>query len=390
MTIGFRKTTCLLVGSLLLGSVGCSPPGETTLPKGGCKPPQVGKLQTLEFSASTPLTTIDTGASLGVATSDFDGDSYPDLVVSQSADGSVGVLLGRGDGTFKDAVRYASGRGASVVVARDLDGDGRADVAVANTMADEVAFLRGGGDGTFESAAVNLVGLGPNSLAPGDFDGDGKLDLAVGVEDTRLNLLRGEGPGRFTAPTGYQVFSPQRSVVGANLNSDSELDVAFLHGLNPEVRVMINDGAAAFEPMRILVLPSLGTQMAAADVDRDGKTDLLVIHGDLMQVTLLRGQGDGTFQMPTAIPLEKQPVAFTVADVDGDGVLDVVALSTDGVLSVLRGGGDGSFSAAVSLVATDGPRGLATGDWNCDGKMDVAVVGMTPKNNLRIVINRGR
>ena len=164
----------------------------------------------------------------------------------------------------------------------------------------------------------------------------------------------------------------------------------FLHGLNPEARVLINDGGAAFQPMRIVPLPSLGTQLLAADVDRDGKPDLLVLHADLMQVTYLRGQGDGTFAAFKALAVEKQPVALAVADADGDAVLDLLSLSSDGVLSVLRGGGDGTFSAAFSVVASEGPRALTTGDWNCDGKLDVAVVGMTAKNNLRILLNRGR
>lgn len=306
----------LLFGSLLLtlGTVGCAPPGETMLPPGGCKPPQVGKLQTLELSAGMALTTVGTGASLGIATADLNADSYADLVVSQSTDGSVGVLLGRGDGTFKDPVRHAAGRGAGPLLVRDLDTDGKADVAVVNTLGDEVAILRGRGDGTLDVAVPTLVGFSPNALAPGDFDGDGKLDLAVAVGDMSLNLMRGEGDGRFNAPTGYMVFSPQRSVIGADLDANGKLDVVFLHGQNPEARVLVNNGGAMFQPMQIVVLPALGKQLVTADFDKDGKADLLVTHPDMAQGTLLRGKGDGTFAMAATVSLEKPPAALAVAD----------------------------------------------------------------------------
>src|SRR5258707_3572411 len=72
-----------------------------------------------------------------VAVGDVNGDGNPDLVVAnQSADssggnGSVGVLLGNGDGTFRTAVPYASGGYQTQAVAlADVNGDGKLDLVV--------------------------------------------------------------------------------------------------------------------------------------------------------------------------------------------------------------------------------------------------------------------
>ena len=62
--------------------------------------------------------------------------------------------MGNGDGTFQTAVPYSAGQGSlnSVAVA-DLNGDGIPDLAVANYAGDNgpIGVLLGKGDGTFQS-----------------------------------------------------------------------------------------------------------------------------------------------------------------------------------------------------------------------------------------------
>ena len=69
----------------------------------------------------------------------MNGDGKPDLVVADEATkrhGSVGVLLGNGDGTFQPAVTYGSGgAGGYDVVVADVNGDGKLDVVVSNSGA---------------------------------------------------------------------------------------------------------------------------------------------------------------------------------------------------------------------------------------------------------------
>jgi hypothetical protein len=136
-----------------------------------------------------------------VAAADVNGDGKPDLLVANycsasgvsgcdfSVDGSVGVLLGNGDGTFQAAVAYDSGGSGAVSVAvADVNGDGKLDLLVANLCAPEcsdggaVGVLLGKSYGTF-AHPVRLLPAANNSVAVADVNGDGKPDVLVATND---------------------------------------------------------------------------------------------------------------------------------------------------------------------------------------------------------------
>ena len=134
--------------------------------------------------------------------------------------GSVGVLPGNGDGTFQAAVSYGSGgfKALSVAVA-DVNGDAKPDLLVANYSANGtlgpggVGVLLGKGDGTFQAAvSYGSGGYDATSVAVADVNGDGELDLAVtdgnnGCGDNPLvscvSVLLGNGDGTFQTAVTY-------------------------------------------------------------------------------------------------------------------------------------------------------------------------------------------
>jgi hypothetical protein len=127
---------------------------------------------------------------LSLAVADVNGDGQPDLLVVNACatsgiciNGSVGVLLGNGDTTFKKAVTYPAGSFPASVAVADVNGDGKPDLVVATTQDNvngSVGVLLGNGDGTFASI-VNYAsgGTSPLSVAVADVNGDGKPDLVV-------------------------------------------------------------------------------------------------------------------------------------------------------------------------------------------------------------------
>src|SRR5256885_8651870 len=107
--------------------------------------------------------------------------------------GEVSVLLGNGDGTFQAAMRYGSGGFSPMSVAiADVSRDGKADLLVANhcdvlecmgSLRGSVGVLLGNGDGTFQTPVSYYSGGGRAvALAVADLNGDGDLDLAVANE----------------------------------------------------------------------------------------------------------------------------------------------------------------------------------------------------------------
>ena len=141
-----------------------------------------GTFQTAQSYATGGLTAVS------VAVGYFNGGKKIDLVVanecqsSGSCKGSVGVLLGNGNGTFQPAQTYASGGATAVsVVTGDFNGDGKNDLVVANQCQSggrcsngSVGVLLGNGDGTFQQRRPMLPGeiirlrlLSETSLATG-------------------------------------------------------------------------------------------------------------------------------------------------------------------------------------------------------------------------------
>lgn len=183
-----------------------------------------------------------------VVVADFNADGKPDLAVSNECavpstfcdSGSINLILGNGDGTFKAPVSYRSGgQHTSVISVADLNGDAILDLVATNECSDSVCLtgsagvLLGVGDGTFRPAVSYPSSDDAVGLAVQDFDGDGVLDLAViglgnGSFTNSLAILLGNGDGTFRAPSIYNVVG--NAVAAADLNRDGKPDLVVDYG----------------------------------------------------------------------------------------------------------------------------------------------------------------
>jgi hypothetical protein len=145
---------------------------------------------TLEAAVHYATGSADYASPYSVAIGDFDGDGAADLAVATYKTANVSVLLGSGDGTFREASNFAAGLGPHSVAVGDFNGDGIADLTVANTSSTPgnetpatflsiVGILLGKGDGSFQAPTNHAVGSGPTSVAVGEFNNDARADLAV-------------------------------------------------------------------------------------------------------------------------------------------------------------------------------------------------------------------
>ncbi len=236
-----------------------------------------------------PAVNYDSGGyyASSVAVADVNGDGKPDLLVTNWDSNNVGVLLGNGDGTFQTAVSYSSGGSYpySVAVA-DVNGDGRPDIVVANCVTSSFCFsgtvgtvgvLLGNGDGTFQTA----VTYGPGgsdviSVAVADVNGDGKPDIVVANDSSwNVGVLLGNGDGTFQTAETYSAGGTPYSAAVADVNGDGNLDVvvADYGGL---AGVLLGNGDGTFQTA--VTYGSGGwmtTFVAVADVNGDGKPDLI-------------------------------------------------------------------------------------------------------------------
>jgi hypothetical protein len=363
------------------------------------------------FSQPVIYASGGTNVTYSVAVGDVNGDGKLDLVVANgdqqdNSDGSVGVLLGNGDGTFRSVVTYDSGAAFSIyVVIADVNGDGKADIVVANTGTDNsdgsVGILLGNGDGTFQPTAIyDSGGQGASSVVVADFNLDGRPDLLVangclGISNCAsgsVGVLLGKGDGTFQPVVVYDDggFTPA-AAVAADVNGDGKPDmvVANLYPEPNSVGVRLGNGDGTFQSEVFYGTGNTtgygATSIVAADVNLDGKLDLLAVNYLEGGVGVLLGNGDGTFQPVTTYPSGGSDLGgpgLAVADVNGDGKPDLLVANyagycvpdCGGAIDLLLGNGDGTFQSAVSYGSGGyGAQSVAVTDLNGNGKPDAAV-----------------
>jgi hypothetical protein len=343
--------------------------------------------------------------SVAVGNFNLKNNGYPGLAVPNWGDsqGDVSVLLGNGDGTFQAAVPYDVGTAPRSVAVADFNGDGYPDLAVANENVNteddvpngpgSVSVLLGNGDGTFKAAVSYGVGTQPISVAVGDFKGDGKLDLAVAnYYSGTVSVLLGNGDGTFQAAATYDVGGNAFSVAVGNFNlkNNGYPDLVVANFGTTTLSVLLGNGDGTFQAAVPYEVGSNPVFVRVADFNGDGYPDLAVTNISSGTVSVLLGNGDGTFQAQATYDVGTEPYWVAVGDFNGDGKPDLaVANYGDGDVSVLLGNGDGTFQAQAPpspFGSGASPDSIAVGDFNGDGKPDLAVAN-EGNSDVSILLN---
>jgi hypothetical protein len=264
-----------------------------------------------------------------VATGDFNGDGFPDVVMvtGPGTKTLMAVVSGKDNSVLlapTDPFGDADFTSGWFVTAGDIDGDGRAEWVV-------TPELRGGprvvifhllADGSFDltspgqpSLVANFFGIGDPSfrdgdrVALGDVNGDGTLDVfsiaafnggpRTALYDGR-DVLAARGLGRdpvklvgdfFAAPDGLDEGRGGRSIAAGDVNGDGVADMIVTgdNQLGTGNEVTVYSGAALVAGR----LPGAGAtpvadfpvgglsgaalvSVAAVDADGDGRADLAV------------------------------------------------------------------------------------------------------------------
>lgn len=275
--------------------------------------------------------------SIGLA--DVNGDKKLDLIAVNRDDGTVMVLLGNGDGTFQEGVTYSAGSSPVSLSIGDFNQDGKPDLAIAALCGSagcqqlgSVNILLGNGDGSFKPGASYEVGFSPAAVSVGDLNGDGKLDLVVanscGESATcstgTASVLLGDGKGSFTLKSKLELGKQVSSIALADLNQDGKLDLIVANGGDNQVEAFLGNGNGTFSNETLYAVGIAPSSLVVADFEGDGHPDVAVANLKNSTVSLLHGNGDGTLQTGVAYGVGLGPEALAALDLDGSGRLALV------------------------------------------------------------------
>ncbi len=248
------------------------------------------------------VATTNSGSRL-LAVGDFDEDGIQDLVATNSSLNNVAVLLGNGDGTFGTAVSYSVNTSGNLgqqpwnVVVGDINQDGHLDLAVASDTAGSVSILQGNGNGTFK--AVTYVATGAQqvgSVTLGDFDGDGYPDLATtSAPDNAVYVLINNGNNTigFGAVKKYTMNGGPYYLTIGDFNRDGSPDIISANGGSNNVGVLLNanNGNGTFGAANYYGVGAGSIFANVGDINGDDRVDLTAVTNNGLSV-LLSGQAE--------------------------------------------------------------------------------------------------
>src|SRR5207248_2570544 len=191
--------------------------------------PHFDLLEARDLPSFAPAVNYPTDAApRALAVADFNGDGQPDLaVVNSQVNGTIGVLAGNGDGSFRAQRTSPGGLWSVSVAAGDFDRDGKPDVATAGSLSRNLGAVLGNGDGSFRAQRTSPGGLWSVSVAAGDFDRDGKPDVATADSlSGNIGAFLGNGDGTFRKGSDNAVDLYPSGVIVGDFNHDDKSDLA--------------------------------------------------------------------------------------------------------------------------------------------------------------------
>ncbi|MGD8787275.1 MAG: VCBS repeat-containing protein [Phycisphaerales bacterium] len=350
-----------------------------------------------------PLTAVTTG--------DYNNDGILDLMafhppvpnVHAPMPAHICTWLGNGDGTFT-CQQQQNFREGSDALSADFNNDGKPDVIYSLTY--RSALLLNKGDGKFFSPEGDIGGAGLKKMTAGDFNKDGNMDIAAPYypEDmdsgNSVGVLLGKGDGTFHQQVRYDCVNTPSSIVSADFNGDTYLDIAvYGEGANEagEISVLLGNGDGTFQAETRYSTGLNPNAMVSTDINSDGKVDLIVSgsyipsgENSIPTLSVHLGKGDGTFAPETKYDLiEGLTMSLLSLDWNLDGKMDLVMGHRDHsfkyIFSVLvmLGNGDGTFYGQTSYYVDESPYSslLLSDDYNSDGWPDCIISSSVYLNN---------
>jgi hypothetical protein len=322
-------------------------------------------------------------ASFSIVSGDFNGDGILDLVTINTS--SLSFYAGEGYGNYANPVNQPLAQNLGQVFAADFNSDGKLDLAISgvpNGTSGVVTILLGNGDGTFKQGTnLSVTGNAP-AIALADFNGDHKPDIAVSDGNSYMTwIFLGQGDGTFKlSDTEYYGGNV---LVAGDFNADGKQDLMFASANN--VGLFLGNGAGGTSNLVLAPLSDVDS-MAVGDFynNRVQSVVALVVaplgagSNDAYIYSLRYAKGELYVENQNLIDNggEDPPTNVSAGDLNGDFKFDIFLTGGTGiggpVSYAMLGNGNGTFRPEQTAPTYGGAEFVSfVRDLNLDSRHDV-------------------
>ena len=322
-----------------------------------------------------------------VIVGDLNNDHQLDIVVANSGTNTIGIFMANNNGTFTNQITYSTGVDShpySIAIS-DFNNDTYLDIVVANYGINSLGIFLGNKNGTVKNQTLlSLDSSRPIFIDVADFNKDNRMDIViVNNGSNTISILLGYGNGSFqnqiTYSTDYD--SLPTSLTIADLNNDNQLDIAVANYGTNNIGIFFGYDNGSFSNQRTYTTTrnSKPSSIAVGDFNNDKQLDIVVTNYGTGNIGIFFGYDNGSFlpQIIYALHSHSYPQYITVGDMNNDNQLDLIIIdSINGQIHIIPGYGNGSFASITTYDSISGsnPFGAALGDFNNNNQSDLVVV----------------
>ena len=296
----------------------------------------IGDLK-IHYSMSVPdsiiFETVDLELSVAgdPGVGDFDNDNDLDIVVIESKNNQILILLNNGDGTFE--TKPQTSKIALDFITSDIDNDGDTDIISYNTSEDEAYLMTNNGNAEFTTNTIISEVRSFTTLDIGDIDGDNDVDVIAAIQDSngeKIIVLNNQANGSFVEQTITATgINSLENLKVVDINNDGRMDVLYSSFFNSIVKGLLNNGDGTYEAKDLAQALGGIRSFDVADFNDDGINDIMVgCNSD--DNTYHQGMSNTSLEYDREVVSGIQPMFHIVnGDFDGDNDLDVILSNGD-------------------------------------------------------------
>jgi hypothetical protein len=346
-----------------------------------------GTIDLGSFAAKVDFTTGSTPYYIAVG--DIDGDSKPDLVVTNYLGSSISVFRNTAItgsitlGSFSLKADFSAGSNPTVAAIGDIDGDGKPEIAVSNAGSNSVSVYRNTStsgvinSGTLASKIDFTTGSSPYAVAIEDIDGDSKPDLAVvnSVSNT-VSVFRNTSStgsittGSFAGKVDFSTGLKPYSLAVGDLDRDGKPDLAVTNYNSHTLSVLKN--SVIVPPVIDSFTPASGK--IGISITITGKNFNTTTTNNIVRFGAVKANVTAATktQLTVTVPVGATFAPITVTDI----TTGLTAFSrepfkvTFHCIPLIT---SASFAAKVDFTAGTSAEGVAVGDLDGDSKSDLVI-----------------